>query len=95
MIDLSPRDQRQTEADDVYQSSIRYLEISLSKTLKVRLCERFVNCYSLHELTAFLLGFFVLIRGCLEMGLERLLQVCESTLLSLSIVSCGTLLTDK
>lgn len=27
MIDLSPRDQRQTEADDVYQSSIRYLEM--------------------------------------------------------------------
>lgn len=53
---LSPRDQRQTEADDVYQSSIR---------------------------------------GSLEMGLERLLQVCESTLLSLSIIDCGTLLTDK
>uniref|UniRef100_K1QZ43 F-box only protein 41 n=1 Tax=Magallana gigas TaxID=29159 RepID=K1QZ43_MAGGI len=29
------------------------------------------------------------------MGLERLLQVCESTLLSLSIIDCGTLLTDK
>lgn len=27
MTDLSPRDQRQTEADDVYQSSIRYLEM--------------------------------------------------------------------
>lgn len=27
MIDLSPRDQGQTEADDVYQSSIRYLEM--------------------------------------------------------------------
>ncbi|XP_061194337.1 uncharacterized protein LOC133202515 [Saccostrea echinata] len=53
---LSPRNQWQTEADDVYQSTIR---------------------------------------GSLEPGLERLLQVSESSLKSISIISCGALLTDK